>query len=61
MYSFLNIRKGIAAILMIGMLAACNDNEYVSDKVSDGLISGQLLVKAGQQKKVVKILILPGK
>lgn len=43
MYSFFDIRKGIAAILMIGMLAACNDNEYVSDKVSDGLISGQLL------------------
>ena len=42
MYSFYNIGKGIAALLMVGMLAACSNNDFTAEKKTDGVISGQL-------------------
>ena len=32
MYSFFNIGKGMAAVLMIGMLAACTNDELTAEK-----------------------------
>lgn len=43
MYSFFNIGKGMAAVLMIGMLAACTNDELTAEKNTDGMISGQLM------------------
>ena len=51
MYRRFDIRKGVVAVLMMGMMAACNNNDLTVEKVANGVISGQLMesrVSAGE-------------
>lgn len=43
MYKLFDIKKGIAALLMVGMLAACSNNDFTTEKKTDEVISCQLL------------------
>lgn len=43
MYKLFDIKKSIAAILMMGMVAACNNNELAIENTTDGVIFGQLM------------------
>lgn len=43
MYRRFDIRKGVVAVLMMGMMTACNNNDLTVEKKANGIISGQLM------------------